>query len=160
MGQPAMQSTGQKSHATRCKLKNKANWEEWLETEKKQLDEMDKCNIYGEPIIPPKNATILRLIWTYVVKHDGCKKAHNWCNGSMLKRKGNDYANTYSACASQVGMHLFIAIAAIKNYLVIGADATNAYAQSFHPAVQLLCVLAINSMIGVRTRMEKSHIED
>eukprot|EP00957_Ditylum_brightwellii_P004989 379605-Ditylum_brightwellii.AAC.1 len=44
-GQTTMKSIGQKSHATRCKLKKEENWDEWLEAEKKQLDEMNKCNL-------------------------------------------------------------------------------------------------------------------
>eukprot|EP00957_Ditylum_brightwellii_P148639 11316494-Ditylum_brightwellii.AAC.1 len=83
---------------------------------------------------PPNKATILRSIWTNVVKHDGKKKARNCCNGSILKCKGTKYANTYSAYASQTVMHLFTAIAAIKNYLILDANATNAYAQSPPPS--------------------------
>eukprot|EP00957_Ditylum_brightwellii_P032537 2465371-Ditylum_brightwellii.AAC.1 len=95
---------------------------------------MNKCNKYGEPILPPKNTTILCSIWTYVVKHDGRKKACNCCNGSVLKKKGNDYANTYSTYANQVGIRLFTSIVAIKNLLILGADETNAYAQSPPPS--------------------------
>eukprot|EP00957_Ditylum_brightwellii_P039677 3001681-Ditylum_brightwellii.AAC.1 len=95
---------------------------------------MHKCQIYGNPIRPPNKATILQSICTYVVKHDSKKKARNCCNGSILKCKGTKYANTYSACASQTGICLFTAIAAIKNDLILGADATNAYAQSLPPS--------------------------
>jgi hypothetical protein len=40
-------------------VEDEENLDEWLEAEKKQLDEMKKCNMHGEPILPPKNATIL-----------------------------------------------------------------------------------------------------
>eukprot|EP00957_Ditylum_brightwellii_P145378 11070922-Ditylum_brightwellii.AAC.1 len=69
-----------------------------------------------------------------MVKLDSRKKARNCCNGSVLKGKGVDYAHTYSSCTSQVGMKLFTAIAVLRNYIIIGADATNAYAQSPPPA--------------------------
>eukprot|EP00957_Ditylum_brightwellii_P040981 3102559-Ditylum_brightwellii.AAC.1 len=59
MGKSAMKDAGHKFHATRCKLKREVNWDDWLEAKKKQLDEMDKYNMYGEPIKPPINATIL-----------------------------------------------------------------------------------------------------
>eukprot|EP00957_Ditylum_brightwellii_P038606 2918476-Ditylum_brightwellii.AAC.1 len=129
-----MKVIGQKSHATRSKLKKEVNWDEWLAVKKKKLDKMHKCQIYGNPVRPPNKATILQSIWTYVVKHDSKKKARNCCNGSILKRKGTKYVNTYSACASQSGMQLLTAIAAIKNYLIIGTDATNVYAQSPPPS--------------------------
>eukprot|EP00957_Ditylum_brightwellii_P151538 11540886-Ditylum_brightwellii.AAC.2 len=67
------------------------------------------------------------------INHDGRKKARNCYNGSGLKGKGVDYAHRYSSCASQVGMKLFTAIADLGNYIIIGADATNAYTQSPSP---------------------------
>eukprot|EP00957_Ditylum_brightwellii_P131031 9994724-Ditylum_brightwellii.AAC.1 len=89
--------------------------------------------MYGEPTYAPKGTKILHSVWIYMIKHDGRKKAHNCCNRSVLKGRGVDYAHTYLPCASQVGMELFTAIAAWNNYLIVGADATNAFAQSPPP---------------------------
>ena len=43
------------------------------------------------------------------------------------------YYQSYTACASQVEMRLFIAIGAHKNYIIGDGDAINAYAQSPPP---------------------------
>eukprot|EP00957_Ditylum_brightwellii_P183967 14013450-Ditylum_brightwellii.AAC.1 len=94
---------------------------------------MEDLNMYDTPAYAPKGAKILQPMWTYMIKHNDRKKARNCCNGSVLKGKGVDYAPTYSSCASQVGMKLFTTIAVLKNYLIIGADATNIYAQSPSP---------------------------
>eukprot|EP00957_Ditylum_brightwellii_P152604 11615792-Ditylum_brightwellii.AAC.1 len=59
MGKPAMKGIGQKSHVTRSKLKKEEDWDEWLAAEKKQLDEMHKYQMYGDPIRSPKKAAIL-----------------------------------------------------------------------------------------------------
>eukprot|EP00957_Ditylum_brightwellii_P087530 6663386-Ditylum_brightwellii.AAC.1 len=107
---------GQKAILTLSKLKKEINWGEWLAAEKTQLDRMEDLQI-----------------WNYTIKHDGRKKARNCCNGSVSKGKGVDYAYNYSSCVSQVGMKLLTAIAAWNNYLIIGADATNAFAQSPPP---------------------------
>eukprot|EP00957_Ditylum_brightwellii_P099281 7562498-Ditylum_brightwellii.AAC.1 len=124
---------GQKAILTRSKLKKKVDWGEWLASKKTQLDNMEDLEMYGEPTYAPKGAKSMCSICTYMIKHDGRKKAGNCCSGSVLKGKGVDYAHTYSSCASQVGMKLFTAIAAWNNYFIIGADATNSFAQSPPP---------------------------
>eukprot|EP00957_Ditylum_brightwellii_P010220 772753-Ditylum_brightwellii.AAC.2 len=58
------------------------------------------------------------------------RNARNCCNGSVLKGKGVENAHTYSSCTSQIGMKLFNTIDSLRNYIIIGADATNAYTQS------------------------------
>eukprot|EP00957_Ditylum_brightwellii_P151073 11504037-Ditylum_brightwellii.AAC.1 len=100
-----------KSILTHSKLKREVDWGEWLAAEKVQLDSMEELNMYDAPTYAPKGTKILQPIWTYMVKHDGRKKARNCCNGSVLKGKGVDYAHTYLLCASQVGMKQFTAIA-------------------------------------------------
>eukprot|EP00957_Ditylum_brightwellii_P098676 7516766-Ditylum_brightwellii.AAC.2 len=94
---------------------------------------MEDLNMYDSPTYAPKGAKILHLMWSYIVKHDGRMNARNCCNGSVLKGKGVDYAYTHSSCASQLRMKLFTAIAALHNYIIIGTNATNAYAQSPPP---------------------------
>jgi hypothetical protein len=60
-------------------------------------------------------------------------KALTCCDGSRLKTKGIRYVEHYAECISQCGMRIFFAICMIKNYVVLGADAINAYAQSPPP---------------------------
>ena len=126
----------QGSEFTRSQLQRGPDWEEWQQAEWEQLDEMHKCDMYGDPIkvhtLPP-DAIILRAVWAYRIKHGGRKKARNCCNGSPLRGKGIQYAKNFAACISQCGMRIFSAITAIKNYVAIGADAVNAYAQSPPP---------------------------
>ena len=120
----------------------RSDWEGkdgWKESEWKQLDEMNMDNMYGPPVFPPKGATILQTIWTYLEKPDK-KKSRNCCNGKQLKRQKRGiqrsplpYYQSYAACASQVEMRVFITICAHKNYLFGDGDAINAYAQSPPP---------------------------
>eukprot|EP00957_Ditylum_brightwellii_P095225 7252884-Ditylum_brightwellii.AAC.1 len=94
---------------------------------------MEDLNMHDARTYAPKGTKILQPVWTCMIKHDSRKKARNYCNGSVLKGKGVDYAHTYLSCTSQDDMKLFTAIAALHDYLLIGADATNAYAQSPSP---------------------------
>ncbi len=62
------------------------------------------------------------------IKHCGKKKARNCCNGRPLKKYGVDAACHFAACITQTGMKLFTAISAMKNCIMVGADALKAYA--------------------------------
>eukprot|EP00957_Ditylum_brightwellii_P208421 15357356-Ditylum_brightwellii.AAC.1 len=79
---------GQKSILAQSKPKKEVDWGEWLAEEKVQLDSMEDLEMYGKPTYAPKGAKILCSVWTYMIKHDGRKKARNCCNGSVLKGKG------------------------------------------------------------------------
>jgi hypothetical protein len=88
----------------------------------------------GSPQTRPPNSVVLRSVWTYTVKHDGRKKARTCCDGSVLRSPTLKYAQQcYSACISQTGMKLFFAYIAIMNWIALGADAINAYAQTNIP---------------------------
>ena len=72
----------------------------------------------------------MKPLWTYIVKPVGRKKARQVCNGSPRFTQGRIFQITDSGCIDQVGFRIFIAIAALKNYVIIGWDATNAFANS------------------------------
>lgn len=120
---------------TRRQLKPLGSWPEWYGAEKVQLDQMRDAKMFGRPQKRPPNAVVLRSVWTYTVKHDGRKKARTCCDGSILRSPTLKYAQQcYSACISQTGMKLFFACLAIRNWIALGADATNAYAQTDIPS--------------------------
>jgi hypothetical protein len=118
---------------TRRQLRKLPCWLRWKAAETKQLDSMAKDGMYGPPCKPPPGAIVLRQVWTYLVKWEGTLKARNCCDGLVLKGRGLAYAQHYTACISQPGMRIFWAIVAIKNWVAIGADAVNAFAQSPPP---------------------------
>ena len=101
--------TGKVSQFTRRQLMQRSNWEGekgWKASKWKQLYEMDMDNMHGAPVFPPKGATILQTIRTYLEKPDK-KKFRNCCNGSQLKRQKQKsqksplpYYQSYAACAS------------------------------------------------------------
>ena len=73
-GTPEEQALGS---FTRRKLKRLANWSQWQASEFKQLNSMDKQEMYGPPCLPPADAIILRQHWNYSLKSDGTRKARN-----------------------------------------------------------------------------------
>eukprot|EP00957_Ditylum_brightwellii_P028455 2148554-Ditylum_brightwellii.AAC.1 len=74
--------------STQSKLKNEVDRGEWVAAEKAHLDSMEELHVYRKPIYAPKGANMLQPVWTYLIKHDGHKKARHGCNGSILKGKG------------------------------------------------------------------------
>ena len=122
---------------SRKQLKQRDDWNDWCKSEHKQLDLYDLQNMFGKPVPAPPNANILNLLWTYGIKTDGTKKARCVCNGNP-KRKGTvTLAHTFAACLEQPGARTFWSSAAYFNMIVMGADASNAFAEAPAPKAPL-----------------------
>jgi Reverse transcriptase (RNA-dependent DNA polymerase) len=129
-GTPDEQSLGS---FTRRKLRRLPNWQQWEDAEFKQLDSMAKQEMYGAPVIAPRDAIVLRQHWNYAIKGDGTRKARNCCDGSPRAAPQLKLANTYSSCIEQPCMRLFFALCAHEGFISLKVDATNAYANSPPP---------------------------
>lgn len=125
------------SQFTRKQLQKREDWEVWNQSEKTQLDNYEIQGTFGPPTRKPPHANVLSLLWTYMIKSDQTKKARCVCNGNP-KRKGSvTLAHTFAACLEQPGARTFWAISAMMNYIVIGADASNAFAEAPPPKAPL-----------------------
>ena len=82
---------------------------------------------------PPKQAIILLLILTYLVKIESTYKDNSCCNGSPRKYGSSSIVHKYDTVVSQPGSPLFLDLAAINNLLVYGSNASNAFAEAPHP---------------------------
>jgi hypothetical protein len=121
------------------------DWPAWRQAEFTMLDQYHAVNMYGVPqprSSLPRDTTILKSLWCYVLKADGRRKARNVCNGQPhhhpTKKKPITTAETYAASLSQVELRLFWAITARRNWIAYGADATNAFAYSPPPKGELV----------------------
>jgi dUTPase len=128
-----------RSKLTRGKLlKGEAGpWKEWKESEFKQWDQYKAQEMFGDPQQLPKGANLLSMIWTYLIKTDGTKKARCVCNGSPNQRGTVTMAETYASALDQTGARIFWAAAALYNFVIIGADASNAFAEAPAPKAPL-----------------------
>ena len=68
-------SLKQQKKLTRQILKQLPDWEEWKQSEFKQLYQYHDQDTFGEPEPCPKGANLLSLLWCFLVKDDGRKKA-------------------------------------------------------------------------------------
>ena len=126
---------------TRRILKEREDWKDWNSSEFKQLDQYLTQNTFGKPVSLPKGANLLPLIWTYLIKDCGRKKARCCCNGSPNMKGSVTLGETYAGSLDQTGARIFWAATAINNYITIGADASNAFAEAPPPKDPLFVIV-------------------
>ena len=117
-------SLKQQRKLTRQILQKLPDWEDWKASEFKQLDQYHDQDTFGEPECRPRGANLLNLLWCYLVKDDGHKKAQCVCNGNKNRRGTVTLAETYAASLEQTASRVFWAATAINNFITIGADAS------------------------------------
>ncbi len=122
---------------TRRWLKKQPDWDDWEKSEHKQLDQYEAQGTLGAPCYLPPGANLLPLLWTYMIKDDGTKKARCVCNGSPRMKGTVTLGDTYAASLEQTGSRIFWAATAINNFVTIGADVSNAFAEAPAPKAPL-----------------------
>ena len=122
---------------TRRYLKSQPDWNDWKQSEAKQLEQYRKQQMFGDPQPKPKDSNVLHLLWTYLIKKNGVKKARCCCNGSPGRKGSVTLDHTYAACVEQPAQRVFWAISALKGYVAVGADASNAFAEAPPPKAPL-----------------------
>ena len=122
---------------TRKKLQQSSQWQTWKNAEWKQLDQYWEQKMFGNPCPLPPNSNVLGLLWDYRIKDDGTHKARMVCNGRPSNKNTVIFGYTYAKSLDHVGARIFWAMAAIKNFVVQGADASNAFAEADAPTHKL-----------------------
>jgi len=122
---------------TRRILMQRDDWDDWRKSEAKQLQQYEQQGMFGEPQPRPTKANILSLLWTYLIKADGTKKARCCCNGNPGRKGSITLAHTYAACVEQPAQRVYWGLVSIKNFIAIGADASNAFAEAPPPKAPL-----------------------
>ena len=97
--------------------------------------------MFGDPVQRPPLCNILPIIWTYLIKTDGTKKARCVCNRSPSRRGSVTLAHTYAADLDQAGARTFWDITVLHNYTAYGADATNVFAEAPPPQAPLYVII-------------------
>jgi hypothetical protein len=122
------------SKLTRGKLLKQKDWNEWQQSEWKQLDQYESQLMFGEPVHVSDTSNVFYLVWTYAVKDlDNRKKARCACDGSSRGGKVRVLDHTYANCVDHTASRLFYAIAATENLMIFGADVCNAFSEAPPP---------------------------
>lgn len=83
------------------------------------------------------------LLWTYLIKDPvnatnlPTKKARCVCNGKPSNKNTVIFGHTFAKMLDHVGSRIFWAATAAKNFIVIGADAPNEFAEAPPAKIQL-----------------------
>jgi hypothetical protein len=117
-------------------------WPSFLKSEWSQLDRYKKQGMFGEPCSRPSydlDCVVLPWVWTYLFKLDpltleSMEKSRRTCNRGT--RHGNFFtlAETYAGCMEQPIHCLHWAISAAINYIRLGCDVSNAFAEASPPS--------------------------
>ena len=129
-----------KNAMTRANLMKQDDWPDWEQSEFLQLNQYEKQEMFGPPGSIPSDEneySILPMIWVYLIKTDGRKKARCVANGAPHLKGTITLAATYAACLDQSANRLFWSFVAIKCKQVFGADAQNAFAEAPPPTTPL-----------------------
>ena len=133
--------TNQRQKLTRRTLIKRPDWNDWRLSEIKQLDQYHSQGTFSEPCPYPSGENVLPLLWTYMIKDCGTKKARCVCNGSPKQKGSVTLGDTYAGSLEQTGSRIFWAATAINNYVTIGADASNAFAEAPAPKAPLFVTI-------------------
>jgi hypothetical protein len=119
---------------TRGRLLKQTDWNKWQDSEFLQLDQYDKQQMFGNPVMVEEDNAVFHLVWTYSIKTlDGRKKARCICNGSTQSGSVKVLDKTYANCVDQTSSRLFYTIAAAENLVIYCTEVCNAFAEAPPP---------------------------
>ena len=113
------------------------DWNDWLQSEFKQLDQYCDQHMFGKPTRLLRGANLLHLLWTYIINDDKTKKARYVCNRSPNMTCTVILVETYAGSLDQVASKVLWKAATINNFIVIGADTANTFAEARSPKAPL-----------------------
>lgn len=113
-------------------LLKRADYPEWKRSQYKQLDQYDTQGMFGDPMSLPRGSGASFMLWNFMVKMCGTKKARMVFDGARNREyttSGYTYANSVDAPSER----LFWALVAKLGLTAIGADVSNAFAEASGP---------------------------
>lgn len=122
---------------TLSQLRKRDDWPEWQQSRKKMLDQYLQQGMFSEPLTLPSNANALHMLWTYLLKICGTRKARMVCNGNPRQKGTVTIGHTYANSLDAASERLFWAIVAKESLIAIGADVSNAFAEAPPPKAPL-----------------------
>jgi hypothetical protein len=125
---------------SRRRLLDTPAWPKFKESEWTQLNKYNKQGMFGEPCPRPldDDVVVLPWVWSYLYKIDpitieDVAKSRGTCNGGPRHGKVITIAETYAACVEQPAHRLMWALLAALNFVGLGIDVGNAFAEAPPP---------------------------
>jgi hypothetical protein len=125
---------------SRRRLLDTPEWPKFKDSEWVQLNKYNKQGMFGEPCPRPldDDVVVLPWVWSYLYKIDPISiedvaKSRGTCNGGPRHGKVITIAETYAACVEQPAHRLMWALIAALNFVGLGIDVGNAFAEAPPP---------------------------
>lgn len=126
---PVNDGTVHKGTRARKILLSQKDCEKWLEAESTQMRQhIIDNNVCRDPILRPKNAKVIRPVWTCTVKPNGSYKVRQTGHRSRLFYCSKKHVMQHANALNHISLCLLIAIANYKNYIQLPTDVTNTFA--------------------------------
>ena len=103
---------------------------DWSVSEIKQVNQYHAQGMFGSPTRTPPGYNVLPLIWKYLIKNGGTKKARCVCIGSPSRKVSVTLDHTYADVLDQSCDRIFWAIKALNHCVTYGANANNAFGEA------------------------------
>jgi len=113
------------------------DWPDWQQGIYKQLNQYWNQGMFSNPMPLPMNANALHMLWRYNLKVCGTKKCRMVCNGSPRQKGTVTLGHTYANALDAASERLFWAIIASENFIAIGANVSNSFAEAPAPKAPL-----------------------
>ena len=102
-----------------------AAWKEWKAACNEEMECLNKHDVFELTNLPKGHKTI-GCRWVFDVKGDGCKRARLVAQG-FSQVEGVDYNKLFSPVVRFESVRLMLALAALHNWYMTGADVCTAY---------------------------------
>jgi dUTP pyrophosphatase len=117
-------------------LKDRDDWPIWQQARYKQLDQYEAQGMFSDPLALPMDCSASFMLWTFVFKMDGTKKARMVCDGAR-NRTATSLGHTYANSLNAPSERLYWALTAMQGLIAVGADVSNAFAEAPPPQAPL-----------------------
>jgi hypothetical protein len=118
-------------------LMKREDWPDRQQGIYKQLNQYWNQGMFSNPMPLPMNANALHMLWRYNLKACGTKKCRMVCNSSPRQKGTVTLGHTYANALDAASERLFWAIIASENFIAIGADVSNSFAEAPAPKAPL-----------------------
>jgi hypothetical protein len=99
---PGISDTDLGKSFTLRELKKRDDWEEWRQARYTMLNSYHEQGMFSEAMEAPDNANIHHMLWRYLIKMCGTRKARMVCDGSPHQGTitlGHTFANSLDAAS-------------------------------------------------------------
>ena len=117
-------------------LKDRDDWPIWQQARYKQLNQYEAQGMFSDPLALPTDCSASFMLWTFVFKMDGTKKARMVCDGAR-NRTATSLGHTSVNSLNAPSECLYWTLTAMQGLIAVGAVISNAFAEAPPPKAPL-----------------------